>query len=282
MSGALGMFQSVLHSLVGPYFFDDWVVSEGLAQLGNTIFEATIFFAWSAIYFGYHFYDDLQKQKEKLLTVTAMAHQAQLKMLRYQLNPHFLFNTLNAISTLVLEKSTKEANQMLTKLSAFLRYTLVNQPTHRVSLDQELYALRLYLDIEKVRFQERLSIEYEIEEAARSGLIPSLILQPLIENSIKYAVAPSENGGQVRIAAKMQHMRRRMVVVLEDDGPGLSDPVNPAINSNSSGVGLANTRERLQQIYGDEHELVIENRVPNGLRITMIIPYEREESQVEI
>ena len=248
----------------------------GLALLGNAMFETTALFAWSTLYFGFHYYNDLQDQRAKALAARAMAHQAQLKMLRYQLNPHFLFNTLNAISTLVLEKDTGSANKMLTKLSAFLRYTLVNQPTQKVKLEEELYTLQLYLDIEKVRFEDRLNIEFDIQDEAKEGLIPSLILQPHVENAIKYAIAPALDGGLLKIHARKDG--KNLVVSLEDDGPGMDDPDKP-ISTSSSGVGIVNTRDRLNQIYGDDHTFFIQNIEPKGLRVWMKIPFETVENQ---
>lgn len=253
--------------------FDD---RGGLALLGNAMFEATALFAWSTLYFSFHYYNDLQEQRAKALAATAMAHQAQLKMLRYQLNPHFLFNTLNAISTLVLEKDTVSANKMLTKLSSFLRYTLVNQPTQKVSLEQEIYTLQLYLEIERVRFEDRLTVEFDVEDKAMAALIPSLILQPHVENAIKYAIAPALDGGTLTIRARKDG--KNLVMSLEDDGPGMEDPDKP-ISTSSSGVGIINTRDRLNQIYGKNHTFFIQNIEPTGLRVWMKIPFETKENE---
>ena len=275
LSTGFGMVQSAFIIKITPFFVEDFATFEGLSLLGNGMFEALALLAWSGLYFGYQFYADLQRERERVLKATAMAHQAQLKMLRYQLNPHFLFNTLNAISTLVLEKSTVDANKMLTKLSSFLRYTLVNQPTQRVSLEQELYALGLYLEIEKVRFEDRLGISYDVEEKARDGLIPSLIMQPLVENAIKYAIAPSENGGHIRFGARVDNGTGQLLLTLRDDGPGIENLQAPALASKSSGVGIANTRDRLQQIYGADHQVDLKNIVPHGLEITIRIPFEK-------
>lgn len=244
---------------------------EGLARFSNAMFETTVLLAWSSIYFGYHYYAAFNEQRERALKAQAMAHQAQLKMLRYQLNPHFLFNTLNAISTLVLEKAGDEANEMLTKLSSFLRLTLHNQPSQRVTLDQELHALGLYLDIERVRFQDRLETVYEIDDKARKALIPSLLLQPLVENAIKYAIAPAENGGLITVTAQAQE--GRLVMWLKDTGPGIADP-DHIVSQSGSGVGLGNTRERLDQIYGPGHAFEIRNLEGSGLGIRISLPLE--------
>ena len=142
-------------------------------------------------------------------------------MLRYQLNPHFLFNTLNAISTLILDNQNRKANHAVTRLSEFLRYTLDQDPMKKVTLRQEIEALDLYLGTERLRFGERLRLEYAIEEAALEALVPSLLLQPLLENALKYAVSPREQGGMVRIEGRTRGaMLERRVI---DDGPGLRE-----------------------------------------------------------
>jgi len=226
--------------------------------------------AWSALYFAIKYYQIFQEVQKSALKSAAMAHEAQLKMLRYQLNPHFLFNTLNAISTLVLEQQTELANRMVTRLSSFLRYSLDNDPMQKITLDQELAALKLYLDIEKVRFEERLNLELDIGEEASSALIPSLLLQPLVENAIKYGVARSEEGGRIKIAAKV--FAGDLLLELSDDGPGveLVDGMIPDAN----GVGLRNTRERLQELYGDQHSFRLSETSPHGLTISIRIPFE--------
>ncbi len=232
-----------------------------------------ILLCWSGLYFGIKYYQQLQEQTEQTLKAVAAAHQAQLKMLRYQLNPHFLFNTLNAISTLILDGANKTANDAVTRLSDFLRYTLDNDPMSRVTLGSELDALDLYLEIEKVRFGDRLIIEKEIDDRALQALVPSLILQPLIENAIKYAISPSEDGGTLRIAAAVH--QETLVLRLSDTGPGLGKGNN---GQKSSGVGLKNTRDRLQQLYGDRQAFTLGPNEPSGLAITINIPFEAEDA----
>lgn len=229
----------------------------------------TVMLGWSVLYFAIKSYRVFQEVRESALKSAAMAHEAQLKMLRYQLNPHFLFNTLNAISTLILEQNTELANRMVTKLSNFLRFSLDNDPLQKITLAQELKALELYLDIEKVRFEERLSLDVNIEEAAKDALIPSLLLQPLIENAIKYGIARAEGGGHLRISAKV--FAGDVLMEVSDDGPGceLIDGYIPR----GKGVGLKNTRERLATIYGSEHSIKLSQTKPHGLTICIRIPY---------
>ena len=238
---------------------------------GNTY----VLLCWSGLYFGIKYYRELQDQTQRTLKATAAAHQAQLKMLRYQLNPHFLFNTLNAISTLILDQRNDIANQSVTRLSAFLRHTLDNDPMKKVTLAKEIEALELYLSIEQVRFGDRLRLSFDIEESAQAALLPSLILQPLVENAIKFAVTPQEAGGLIAIQAKVTG--RTLHLVVSDDGPGLNGRKQPkATNASKKGVGLANTRERLEQLYGDQHRFELTDNEPHGLIIRLEIPYETD------
>ena len=265
-----------LHNL----WYWDWVkhgwrpeVFEVMNYVSGVLGSFYITLCWSGLYFGIKYYLQLQEQTEQTLKATAAAHQAQLKMLRYQLNPHFLFNTLNAISTLILDGANESANQAVSRLSDFLRYTLDNDPMKRVTLGSELGAIDLYLEIEKVRFGERLVIEKSVASRAENALVPSLILQPLIENAIKYAISPREDGGTLRISAKVQHST--LVLQIADTGPGLG---NGNSKQKSSGVGLKNTRERLQQLYRDRQAFTLAPNDPSGLVVTINIPYETEDA----
>ena len=233
-----------------------------------TLYSMALLLAWTALYYGVKFYERLQLEREATLKQSALAQEAQLKMLRYQLNPHFLFNTLNAISTLVLDGQNRTANLAVSRLSEFLRYTLDQDPMKKVTLRQELDALNLYLGIEKLRFGDRLRLEFDVDERAESALVPSLLLQPLVENAMKYAIAPREQGGAVTVIAGIEGRQLRLAVV--DDGPGLP----PAMASgNGRGVGLRNTRERLKVLYGDAHSVEVADASP-GLAVEMRLPLE--------
>jgi len=251
-------------------FKPDYMPDHWISYFFGAVSGTYVILCWSGLYFGIKYYQRLQEERQRTLKAHALAHEAQLKMLRYQLNPHFLFNTLNAISTLILEKDTKTANLAVTRLSDFLRYTLHNDPMQKSNMDQELKSLDLYLEIEKVRFQERLRVDFEIGERARKALVPSLITQPIIENAIKYAVAPREEGGSLSISAHV--VQDRLVIELEDDGPGLNG--EEPRSRNGGGVGLRNTRERLRQMYGDNFSFELARSKPEGLRVIMAIPYE--------
>ena len=228
--------------------------------------------AWSALYYGINFYLLLEQQSDQLVQLESQASSAQLAMLRYQLNPHFLFNTLNSISTLVLLKQTERANTMLSRLSSFLRYTLVNDAVGQVTLAEEVETLKLYLEIEKMRFEDRLRPSFDVDPAAEKARLPSLLLQPLVENAIKYAVTPREEGADIAVSARLAGSHVRITV--SDTGPGLNDPSTAGMQS--TGVGLANIRDRLAQAYGDNHRIEINEHAAGGFGVTIELPYETE------
>lgn len=257
------------------YYADFRAVEEyGYLAYFNGLFGYSYFLilGWSGLYFGLKFARMLQEEQQRSIKAESMAHEAQLRMLRYQLNPHFLFNTLNAISTLVLDKNTSRANEMVSKLSNFLRYSLDKDPMQKVDLDHEINTMKLYLEIEQVRFDDRLKVVIDVSEEASKALVPSLILQPLVENSIKYAIATRVDGGTITIEAK-KYVGDLMLEVY-DDGPGLD--LKQGEEPQFSGVGIANTKERLAELYGDRHSCKFLPVLPHGLKIEIRIPFEKE------
>lgn len=232
-----------------------------------------ILMTWTALYYGIKYYQASLTQQEKTLRAESMAHQAQLKMLRYQLNPHFLFNTLNAISTLILENQGRSANDMVSRLSQFLRHSLDNDPMQKVTLAGEVEALMLYLDIEKVRFADRLGVKLDLEGESPRALVPSLLLQPLVENAIKYAISQREWGGEIAIKGRV--FAGELLLEVSDNGPGM--PEHQLQNLDSGyGVGIRNTCERLHTLYGDEQKVRFRNRPEGGLSVHIRIPYEQD------
>lgn len=216
---------------------------------------------------GYHF--ESMAQARAIARAQSLAYDAQIKMLHYQINPHFLFNTLNAISTLVLERRNEQAENMLLKLAGFLRYSLDRQPTAMAALSEELEAQRKYLEIERTRFDEKLKVKFDIEPGLETVPVPSLILQPILENAIKYAITPRTDGGSIEVAARRDGDLLR--IAIEDDGPGLPPEGSPRARR---GLGLANARERLELIYGARAGLVARNREPQGCRVELWLPLE--------
>ena len=245
--------------------------------LGALFKDGLLLGGWSALYFAINYFVRAEEQSDQMLRLEAQATSAQLTMLRYQLNPHFLFNTLNSISTLVLLKQTDQANAMLSRLSSFLRFTLINEAEAKVSLTQEVETLKLYLDIEKMRFEERLRTNFEIDPAASNALVPSLLLQPLVENAIKYAVTPKEEGADISISAQLVGQKLRIIV--SDSGPGLQQGQQDY--SLSTGVGMANTRERLLQAYGDDQRFEHYVKASGGFEVLLELPYQTKTISVE-
>jgi len=210
-------------------------------------------------------------QKEEILRRTqaeSQAKEAQLKLLRYQLNPHFLFNTLNAISSLVNSAESVRANNMIVQLSRFLRYSLDNGGISEVPLKKEIEAVNLYLEIEQARFEDRLKVIFEISEEANASMVPSLLLQPLIENAIKYAIARSEAGGVIRITARIE--AESLLLSVADSGCGSKVPDFEVLQG--TGVGLMNIRQRLKALYGSLSSLDIGAADIGGLQANLLLP----------
>jgi sensor histidine kinase YesM len=260
---------SVIETWSHATFVEPGARPAGFKFLSAILLTVSIMVAWTALYYGINYFLLLEEQIDERAKLESQASTAQLAMLRYQLNPHFLFNTLNSISTLVLLKQTERANAMLARLSSFLRYTLANEPTANVTLAQEVETLKLYLEIEKMRFEDRLRPHFRIEAETIGARLPSLLLQPLIENAIKYAVTPSENGADIWINA--QHKEDCVVIEVADNGTGegAAFAATP-----STGVGLANIRDRLAQAYGDKHSFTTRKNERGGFSVILEIPYE--------
>jgi len=269
---ASGAF-SVIETWSVATFLKPNLKTDGVALLGPILLDFALLAAWSALYYGINYFLLLEEQIDQRERLENAASSAQLAMLRYQLNPHFLFNTLNSISTLVLLKQTERANAMLARLSSFLRYTLVNEPTAKVTLAQEVETLKLYLEIEKMRFEDRLRPHFRIESETIGARLPSLLLQPLIENAIKYAVTPSENGADIWLTAAREGQAVRIEVADNGNGDGAELAASP-----STGVGLANIRDRLSQAYGAAHRFETTKNDRGGFSVILEIPFETGET----
>ena len=254
-------------------------------DFGGWLFPSIfIFLCWTTLYHGIKYYQlaqhehavlmkmaaDRNEQSMRLAQAEAAARVAQLTMLRYQLNPHFLFNTLNALQGLIASKRNDRAGNMISELGHFLRYSLQSDPVQTVDLEQEIEALKMYLNIEQARFGERLEVKVDYDPAIGSAQIPSMLLQPLVENAIKYAIGPSEEGGCIEINAMIEN--NSLVLTVSDNGPGLDDTDELPAPS-GTGVGLRNIRERLANSYGDGAAMYITNRVTGGLMVVIRLPY---------
>jgi len=197
---------------------------------------------------------------------------AQLEALKMQLHPHFLFNTLHSISALV-HTNPDAADKMIARLGDFLRLTLENSGAAEVSLQKELEFLTCYLEIERVRFQDRLTTSLEVEPSALDSPVPNLILQPIVENALRHGMAQSSAPGRVEISAKREHGSLRIGV--RDNGPGLNG-VTASREAFKAGVGLSNTRARLEQLYGESHRFEMSDAPGGGLLVTLVIPARAE------
>ena len=219
------------------------------------------------------FYQNFRAEEEKKLRLAAQLARAELHALKMQLQQHFLFNTLHSISSLVLEDPPK-ANAMIARLGDFLRLTLEHSERQTVTLKEEIEFARCYLEIEQVRFSDRLQIDFDIDPASLTAQVPHLILQPIVENAIQHAIAPRAADGYIKIVVKRFGGAIRVEVA--DSGAGL----NPDNDSNDGqGVGLANVRGRLNQLYGSHHKFVLTNNPAGGLIVVLEIPFTAEPNE---
>ena len=258
-------------------------------DFGGWLFPSLfVFFTWAALYHGIKYFEFLQREQEVAIRAESAQRQealrrmkaeaqnkaAQLQLLRYQLNPHFLFNTLNSLSALIVAERAADANSMLLKLSTFLRFALERENVTLTSLREELMAIELYLDIEKVRFSDRLSVELNVADDAYRCSVPSLILQPIVENAIKYAIARAEDGGTIRVSAEC--LGDMLIMTVDDTGPGLDRPPaeqqRDADESEGVGIGLQNIRERLMTLYAGQAKVSNEHSELGGRTVRIVLP----------
>lgn len=266
-----------------------WItsVSDIWSDLGGWYFSSIfIFLCWSGLFHGTRYYQLLESEhrvtlkaeantKEeqfKRMAAQSIARDAQIKMLRYQLNPHFLCNTLNAINSLIESEESEKAQKMTIQLSRFLRYSLDNNPNTKVTLKNEINALNLYLEIEKTRFGERLKLDFDIDSKADSAGVPSLLLQPIIENSMKHVIAKNENGGTIKLRARVKN--NLLIIELSDSGNESPIEQSKMRGFNRRGIGLKNIDQRLKVVYEDNYKIDLQLEPSGGLKTSIRIPYE--------
>ena len=234
----------------------------------SPIFTTNVIIYWMMV-FGRHALEYYHRYKDRERAATAFQAQlvqAQLQNLRMQLHPHFLFNTLHTISSL-MDEDVRAARRMMSRLSQLLRHTLEKGETPEVTLGEELEMLRLYLDIEGTRFQDRLRLKFEVDEKLMNACVPTFILQPLAENAIRHGIAQRSIPGEIRIAAEQQN--GELIVSVQNDGP---DEPSSEVQSQGSGIGLSNTRSRLAQLYGENQALEVLPINNNGTLVRLRIP----------
>jgi two-component system LytT family sensor kinase len=216
--------------------------------------------------YGHEYYRKFRDREMRAVQLQSQLAEAQLQALKMQLHPHFLFNAFNTISSL-MHRSVDEADRVLAVLGDLLRYSLQNVGVQEVALSEELEFLKQYLEIEHARFGDRLRVQFDVDPEVLDDKLPNLILQPLVENSVRYAVASRANGGSIEISARRD--RNSLQIRIVDDGPGLPAGFNL---QTSRGIGLRNSAARMEQLYGEEQKFELASRSPNGLQITITLP----------
>jgi sensor histidine kinase YesM len=269
--------ESAVYRLLGIY---PGLMTSFLATLTFVIivsFHNAYWMYWTilAVQYGFGWYHKSEERKREALRLELHSSQlqsqlmeARLRTLKMQIQPHFLFNTLNAIMVLVRQQKGSEAEQMLSRLSDLLRCVLDDVDTQEVSLRRELEYVQLYLSIEQVRFHDRLGIEIAPQPETLKAAVPHMILQPLVENAIRHGIGRSALPGKIRISARRVEDRLEMKV--HNDGPRMAE----SNTAHARGIGLANTRARLSQLYGDAAGLSIENDAGGGVTATIILPWQ--------
>lgn len=227
-------------------------------------FNLLIYWVMVSVSHALDFYGKFQEKELRGAELERRLTEARLQALQIQLNPHFLFNTLHAISAL-MHKDVEAADRMLARLSDLLRHALESTDEQEVSLDQELNFLRRYLEIEQTRFGERLRVDFEIAPDALSAQVPNLILQPLVENAIRHGVEPHARAGLITICGRIENGNLRLEVLDNGNGPGPG--------KFEEGVGLSNTKARLQQLYGPGHSFSLGQKDGRGCRVEITIPF---------
>jgi two-component system sensor histidine kinase AlgZ len=226
-----------------------------------------------AMYMVIGYYLSSQEERRRAEAATTLTRDAELRALRYQLHPHFLFNTLNAISTLVVERRTDDATRMIARLGDFLRATLEGSGTHEVALADELTLTEHYLSIEKARLGDRLAIAVQVGPDTLSAAVPYLLLQPLVENAIRHGIAPLHEGGRLDITASREG--DRLYLRLRNDGL-LGATHQASVNdAEPSSIGLQNVRERLQRLYGSDHRFTLDLAEDGSCLVSIDLPFHR-------
>jgi hypothetical protein len=279
----LGLGCSMLATLALANFGSDHPMRfEWSEAFAGSISGCFLLAIWSALYFGVKHYGALEEERHKALVAEASAREAQLRALRYQMHPHFLFNTLNALSTLVHEGRNQAATRMIARLGDFLRATLEGNGQHQVPLADEIFLTEQYLEIEKIRLGERLSLKMNIEPSTLDAMVPHLLLQPLVENAIRHGIAKRREGGHLTISTGREG--DDLTIEVCDNGPGKEDCEKaPGEKSESgSGIGLDNLRSRLFQLYGVDQQVDLYFPRGGGCRVKIRLPFQRQPAAPSI
>jgi two-component system, LytTR family, sensor kinase len=223
-----------------------------------------VLLAWSASYFSIKAWQDAREERERALEATALAREAQLEMLRYQINPHFLFNALNSIRASIDEDRAR-ARRMVTELSEFLRYSLLDATTSEVPLSEEIEAVRSYLAIERIRFEDKLDVEFDVDPAAESFLLPSFLVHPLVENAVKHGMRSGSMPLSIRLTARVDGDVLRIEVantgrLARAEAATGNGAIAASGTTVGTGIGLENIRRRLEQMFHERGHFELSER----------------------
>jgi len=235
--------------------------------VANSVQFAFVFFMWCNLYFSIKQWQQSAQERDRLLYAETEAREARLRALRYQLNPHFLFNSLNAVSTLVLDGNAPAATGMLAQIAEFLRTSLDDDVMPEVALSQEMAFTQQYIAIEQTRLGDRLQIDFAIPSETLDALVPSMLLQPLIENAVRYGVAPLVEGG--RISVESGRYEDLLRIVIRNSGRRVIERQKDGHN----GIGQSNTAERLKTLYGTNHRFLQTWPEAGGCEVTVELPF---------
>jgi hypothetical protein len=290
---AFGLRMSVWSLIVGTVA----AVAAGLVSLnfdklnwpdvaGDSVQSSVVLFLWCSLYFSIKQWQRSAQERERWLRAESEAREARLSALRYQLNPHFLFNSLNAASTLVLEGDAPGATRMLAQIGDLLRTTLNHDALQETPLSQELAFIEQYLAIERTRLGKRLRVEMFVSPDTLDAIVPGMLLQPLVENAVRHGVAPLIEGGTIRIESRLN--AGRLLIAISNSGPRHGAEVSSHSDGNSScangkvrGIGLKNTGERLKTVYGDDHRFLLRWPAAGGCEAMIEVPLRRAVQAVE-
>ena len=260
---------------VDPYGIGGWRLAVFLFR--RFIADYFTYFIVAALCFAYEHFLRSREQEARTQALQGELAQAQLQALRMQVNPHFLFNTLNAIAVLVRGGETAKAGRTLRLLSDMLRSTFKGADVQMVPLREEIDLVERYLEIEEIRFEDRLRIEIDLDPDVSEVQVPYLLLQPLVENAVRHGIAPHAEAGVVRVAARPTtvHGQKGVELIVADSGPGFSKN-SETLLAESEGVGLSTTERRLDTLYGDAHTLELGTAPEGGARVTIQLPLDTD------
>jgi two-component system, LytTR family, sensor kinase len=270
IAGAITAYVAELLAFgIRPLDWADWLVT----------FTQAIFtlFLWCSLYFSIKLWQQSVREKERLLRAESEVRDARLNALRYQLNPHFLFNSLNAVSTLVLEGNAPAATRMLAQIGELLRTMLDREAAPETPLAQEIAFTEQYLAIEQTRLEGRLLVDLNISPETLDALVPSMLLQPLVENAVRHGVAPLVEGGMIRIQSTLHDGQLQISIQNSATSGVRAEAAGKAVH----GIGLSNTEERLKTLYGTDYKFALQYQPSRGCQVIVQLPFRKIAQQRE-